>query len=113
MIIYRIYIIEQEYDTDEYGDIIVNNKDVTIKYVDSMDKVNSFLKLQKKYNKSCEKCLKCDIPFGITKRKYEVNKNKYNACSKKEIVPDGKYVKCLGMQEPDWNEYLVETIEVE
>ena len=113
MVVYRIYTIEQEYDIDELGDTIVTDKEVTIKYVDSIGKVNDFLKLQKSYNESCEKCLRCDIPLGITTRKYEMNKNKYESCNKKNIVSDGKYVKCLTMKSPDWNEYLIETIEVE
>ena len=39
----------------------------------------------------------------------EINKK----LREKDIVSDGKYVKCLTMKSPDWNEYLIETIEVE
>ena len=65
-----------------------------------MSFLDSFLSVDDKKDSS-----QCD--------EYEMNKNKYELCNKKDIVSDGKYVKCLTMKSPDWNEYLIEPIEVE
>ena len=120
MKIYRIYTIKVEmyYSgyTDDYEEI---EKDITVKYVSSLEKVNEFLSDIDKRNKEIQSspCMKCPI-WNLTKRKYNNNPSLISDyCKESDIAFNGNTICCKNLlikeMKMDFNEYYYEEIEVE
>lgn len=121
MKIYRIYKIIYDVEWDYYNDDFIDctdcDKEETIKYVDSIEKVDAFLKGIEDGNNSINKCTYCPI-INFTKRQYNNGKhdvviNEY--CDSKDISFIGNTVKCNNdrSSEYDCSDYYYEEIEVE
>jgi hypothetical protein len=118
MKIYRIHTLQEDmyYSgyTDDYEPI---EKDITIKYVNSLEKVKQFLKDIETRNKEIESspCMKCPV-WNLTKRKYNKNPSLISDyCKESDIDFNGNTICCknLLIKEMDFNEYYYEEIEVE
>lgn len=114
MKIYRIYTEEYEWDynRDDFAQICTRK---TVKYVDSLEKVKSFLQEKKNDIDRCYKCNHCPIT-SLTKRQYNNGKHQLvidTWCNNKDIYFRGNYTYCNNQMKPDYNEYKSEEIEVE
>lgn len=108
------YDIELDYYSDDFKDIEIQK---TVKYVDSIEKVNSFLKEIEDENNSIRKCLHCPI-INFTKRQYNNGKHDIvinNYCDDKNILFLGNTVKCINDKSSKYDcfDYCYEEIEVE
>lgn len=116
MKIYRIYKIVSELEWSPYTDDVMQvDNDVTIKYVDSLQKVDDFINPIEDKNQCAMKCHHCPL-INLTKRQY--NNGKHNIlintyCDEKDIEFDGNYVRCKNEKYMDLTEYHCEEIEVE
>ena len=113
MKIYRIYTIKVEmyYSgyTDDYEEI---EKDITVKYVSSLEKVNKFLSDIDNSNKIAQKCGMCPIN-KLTTRKYKNNPSLVNEyCDHCKPYFNGNVILCANVLSYDYNEYYYEEIEV-
>jgi hypothetical protein len=113
MKIYRIHTLQEEmyYSgyTDDYEEI---EKDITVKYVSSLEKVNEFLSDINKSNKLAQKCGMCPIN-KLTTRKYKNNPSLVNEyCDHCKPYFNGNMILCANILGCDYNEYQYEEIEV-
>lgn len=115
MIIYRIYKVYTDFEWSPYtDDCIYTDKDETIKYVDSKEKVDVFFKKIEDKNDIAMKCVKCPI-ISLTKRQYTNGKhsevNEY--CNECDLKFNGNRINCNNYKFTDLTDYKYEEIEVE
>lgn len=113
--VYRIYKVVQDFEWSPYTDDMIQvDKDITIKYVDSKEKVDAFLRAIEEHNNKCLHCYNCPI-LRLTKRQYDNDKHNdvKDYCANKSLVFEGNAIKCNNEKLMDFTEYAYETIQVE
>lgn len=114
MEIFRIYKEVDDFEYSPYTDDVMRvSREETVKYVDSEEKAEAFLKSVEDYNDGCRRCLDCPI-LKLTKRKYNFHKEETDVyCSEKELVFNGNSIYCRKRRVPDYTYYDYERIGVE